>query len=258
MLNRNNCFYILKMKVCEISMAKAVKWALRNAIDKVSQYICVANVHMCMESFDDYYYTDIINNSGLVVPDGKPLFWCLKLLGCIKAHHIRGADLMIKLCSEAIPKGIGIGFYGSTSETIIDLKKNLKKKFPEIKILFAHSPPFRELTLKEEESYIADINKSNIGILFVGLGCPKQEIWMAEHKDKLSCVMIGVGAAFDFYSGKKKHAPIWMQKVGFEWTFRLMSEPRRLWKRYLKHNPRFVWYFCKQLLGYDFSKNRWA
>ncbi|MBU0970232.1 MAG: WecB/TagA/CpsF family glycosyltransferase, partial [Proteobacteria bacterium] len=124
----------------------------------------------------------------------------------------------------------------------------LKKKYPGLHIACAISPPFRELTPQEDEEYTKQINKSGARILFVSLGCPKQERWMADHKDRLSCVMLGVGAAFDFLSGKKKHAPRWMQKVGLEWIFRLACEPRRLWKRYFKHNPRFIWYFGKQLI----------
>ena len=109
------------------------------------------------------------------------------------------------------------------------------------------SPPFRELTDQEDAEYIKQLNESGTKILFVGIGCPKQEIWMATHKQKVRCVMIGVGAAFDFFSGRKKHAPRRMQKVGLEWLFRLANDPKRLWKRYLKHNPRFIWYFGKQL-----------
>jgi N-acetylglucosaminyldiphosphoundecaprenol N-acetyl-beta-D-mannosaminyltransferase len=126
----------------------------------------------------------------------------------------------------------------------------LAKEFPTLNIACSISPPFRPLTVEEDEIYIQQINDAGVRILFVGIGCPKQENWMAAHKERLLCVMIGVGAAFDFFSGRKRHAPRWMQKAGLEWLFRLVSDPRRLWRRYLKHNPRFVWHFGKQWLAY--------
>jgi len=201
-----------------------------------------------METFDDPYFCTVINNADLVVPDGKPLVWAQKLLGNKGASQVRGSDLLLTVCKESENKGIPIGLYGGTEKSLNDFIAFLKNKFTDLKIYFANSPPFRELTQKEEKKYIYEINASGVRILFVGIGCPKQEKWMAKHKDKLHCVMIGVGAAFDFFSGQKKHAPIWMQRAGMEWIFRLTSDPRRLWKRYLKHNPRFMFYFLKQLL----------
>jgi N-acetylglucosaminyldiphosphoundecaprenol N-acetyl-beta-D-mannosaminyltransferase len=162
---------------------------------------------------------------------------------------VRGSDLLLNLCGEAQERNIPIGLYGGTQDSLDDFLRFLKGEFPCLRIPFCGAPPFRELTQEEETTYLNEINASGARILFVGIGCPKQEIWMAKHKDKLSCVMTGVGAAFDFFSGRKKQAPRWMQKMGLEWVFRLASEPRRLWKRYLKHNPRFVWYFLRQWLS---------
>jgi N-acetylglucosaminyldiphosphoundecaprenol N-acetyl-beta-D-mannosaminyltransferase len=211
-------------------------------------YVCVSNVHMCMETFDNAGFCEIVNNADLVVADGKPLVWVQKIMGVKQASQVRGSDLLLRVCKEAEMTEIPIGLYGGAENSLSDFVKFLRSRFSKLKITFASSPPFRDLTEKEDKKYIEEINKSGAGILFVGIGCPKQEKWMAKHKSNLKCVMIGVGAAFDFFSGQKKTAPLWMQKFGFEWLFRLFSEPKRLWKRYLKHNPRFVYYLLKQLM----------
>ena len=211
-------------------------------------YVCVSNVHMCMESHDNLQFRDVVNNADLVVPDGKPLVWAQKLLGVKEAQQVRGMDLMLSLCAYAEDKGWSVGFYGSTPDVLLMLNAALLKHYPNLNIKLSLSPPFRPLSAEEEGDYIARINESGVKILFVGLGCPKQERWMAEHRDQLNCVMIGVGAAFDFIAGEKQHAPMWMQETGLEWLFRLVCEPRRLGGRYFKHNPRFIWYFSRQLL----------
>jgi len=221
-----------------------LKWSQAHS----GKYICVSNIHMCMETFDSPEFCKIVNEADIVVPDGKPLVWAQKILGEKNAAQVRGSDLLLTVCRKAEKAGIPIGLYGGTEKSLSDFITFLKNRHTNLKIPFANSPPFRELTQEENESYIKEINASGIRILFVGIGCPKQEKWMARHKDKLHCVMIGVGAAFDFFSGEKKHAPVWMQKAGMEWIFRFASDPKRLWKRYLKHNPRFVFYFFKQLL----------
>jgi N-acetylglucosaminyldiphosphoundecaprenol N-acetyl-beta-D-mannosaminyltransferase len=240
---------ILSMPVAVTSYDDAAHLILRAANGNEAKYVCVANVHMCMEAFDSSYFKQVVNNANLVVPDGMPLVWGLKTIGEKKASQVRGSDLMLRLCAEAQKQNIPIGLYGGTPDSLTDLLKFFKKEFPSLRISFSSSPPFRTLTQQEKDNYVEEINASGAKILFVGLGCPKQEKWMAEHRDKLSCVMIGVGAAFDFFSGKKKHAPRLMQKAGLEWLFRFSNEPSRLWKRYLKHNPRFVWYLLKQLIN---------
>jgi N-acetylglucosaminyldiphosphoundecaprenol N-acetyl-beta-D-mannosaminyltransferase len=215
---------------------------------RLGAYVCVSNVHMCMETFDNPDFCKIVNGADLVVPDGKPIVWGQRLLGEKTASQVRGSDLLLTICKEAEKVKIPIGLYGGTEKSLNELIKYLNNNYPSLKITFSISPPFREPTQEEDENYIKAINASGIKILFVGIGCPKQEKWMAKHKEKLHCVMIGVGAAFDFFSGQKKHAPVWMQRTGLEWLFRLASDPKRLWKRYFKHNPRFVFYFLKQLL----------
>ncbi len=220
-----------------------LKWSLAES----GRYVCVSNVHMCMEAFDHPNFCKVVNEADLVVPDGKPLVWAQKLLGEKKAAQVRGSDLLLTVCQEAENAGIPIGLYGGTEKSLVDFIVFLKTRYATLKIPFASSPPFRDLAQKEEEAYIQEINSSGAKIVFVGIGCPKQEKWMAKHKARLNCVTIGVGAAFDFFSGQKKHAPLWMQWAGMEWIFRLASDPKRLWKRYLKHNPRFIYYILKQL-----------
>ena len=247
--------FVLNMRVDTINCHNAVDMVLKWIGEPRGRYICLANVHMCMESFDQPDFNAVINQADIIVADGKPLVWAKKLLGSKRASHVRGSDLMHQLFLAAEREKIPVGFYGSTETCLIELKKYIRRNFPELKVSLAISPPFRPLNKKEDLEHTARINESGVKILFIGLGCPKQERWMASHLDKISCVTLGVGAAFDFFAAQKKQAPIWMQRSGLEWVFRFASEPRRLWKRYLKHNSRFIWYFSKQLLGRDFTKN---
>jgi len=232
-----------------IDLEKSVNHVLSLAKLNQGAYVCVSNVHMCLETFDSEVFRAVVNQADLVIPDGKPLSIAQKLLGHKNADQVRGQDIMNTLCAASGDKQINIGFYGGSSDAILGLVKgNLFDKFPDIRITYDFSPPFRQLSEKENVDVVGQINAAKVDVLFVGIGCPKQEYWMAEHKGELNCVMLGVGAAFDFIAGNKKHAPIWMQKMGLEWLFRLAIEPRRLWKRYLKQNPRFIWYFSLQLL----------
>lgn len=212
------------------------------------RYVCVANVHMCMEAFDCADFAAVINNADLAVADGLPLVWAQKLLGYAGAQQVRGTDLTLALCHTAAERAIPVGFFGATPELLQQLRKVLLGRYPQLNIVYAAAPPFRAITEEEDRQFVRDINASGARLLFVGLGCPKQEKWMAEHRGVLTCTMLGVGAAFDFIAGNKKHAPLWVQRCGLEWLFRLLSEPKRLWRRYLKHNPRFVWFLGRQML----------
>jgi N-acetylglucosaminyldiphosphoundecaprenol N-acetyl-beta-D-mannosaminyltransferase len=211
-------------------------------------YVCVANVHMIMEAHQDKEFKAILNSALIVTPDGMPLVWGLKLLGFKQATRLYGPSLTLLLCEYAAKNNIPVGFLGGSLETLQNLVHNLKNKYPELPVPYTYSPPFKDLTNHENAHIVREINISGARILFVGLGCPKQERWMAAHKDEVNALMIGVGAAFDFHAGMKPQAPPWMQRAGLEWLFRLISEPKRLWKRYLYHNPRFIYYFGKELL----------
>jgi len=239
---------ILTMLVDVVTISSAIERTFELAKSKQGSYVCVSNVHMCMETFDNSTFRCIVNNADLVIPDGKPLSWAQVLLGHNEAEQVRGQDIMNALCASSGEKSFNIGFYGGSSERLLNtVKEKLLLSYPDINITYTYSPPFRPLTAAENETVVGAINKAKVNILFVGIGCPKQEKWMADHKDKLNCVMLGVGAAFDFIAGEKKHAPRWLQNIGMEWLFRLCSEPKRLWRRYFSTNPRFIWYFSKQL-----------
>lgn len=243
---------ILKIDTNIVNLQGCLSFVESLTRSNLGSYICVSNVHMCMEVFDDIDFATVVNNADLVIPDGRPIYWIQKLLGYKNAEHVRGQVLMHELCRLSGSKNINIGLYGGSSSELLELVVlNLTQSFPDINITFKCSPPFRKLTEVEDADVVSKINSANVDILFVGIGCPKQEVWMSEHINKLSCVMLGVGAAFDFIAGSKKYAPVWMQNAGLEWLFRLYCEPIRLSKRYLKQNPRFVYYFLK-----DFLKNK--
>lgn len=213
------------------------------------RYVCVANVHMTMEAFDSPRFKQIVNGADMVTSDGMPLVWMLRRLGLPLAERVYGPTLTLHVCKAAAANGVPVGFYGGSPEAVEELKAELVRRFPSLDIRYAYSPPFRELTQEEDARIVKEIGGSGAQILFVGLGCPKQERWMAAHKDLLPVVQLGVGAAFDFHAGKVKQAPAWMQDRGLEWLFRLAVEPRRLWKRYLYNNPRFAVLAAMQLAG---------
>lgn len=213
-------------------------------------YICVTGVHGVMESQRDEVLRSIHNAAGLVTPDGMPLVWLSRLRGQRHVSRIYGPDLMLTLCNHSVPKGYRHFLYGGATGVPEMLGQNLRDRFTGIKIAGMFSPPFRPLTTEEDSHIVHMINASKPDIVWVGLSTPKQERWMAEHVIKLDApVLIGVGAAFDFIAGLKKQAPFWMQRSGLEWLFRLFTEPRRLWRRYLINNPLFVWLILKQSLG---------
>jgi N-acetylglucosaminyldiphosphoundecaprenol N-acetyl-beta-D-mannosaminyltransferase len=251
---KNNRTHILGMRLDAISLKMALDNIMQWANNNESAYVCVSNVHMCMEAYEDSIYQSIINDADLVVPDGKPLVVAASLLEKYRFEHIRGADLTRAVLNMANKNKIKLGLFGSTEENLFKMSKNINKKYHKLEVVASISPPFRELTRLEEEQYIKAINESGAQILLVGLGCPKQEKWMALHKGKISSVMIGVGAVFDFFSGNKKEAPIWTQKIGLEWLFRLISEPKRLWRRYIYYNPKFILNFVKQYMNTRLGK----
>ena len=224
--------------------ATSYEQATRQIVDWAGQagghYVCAANVHMLMEAHDDASFRDAVNRAALVTPDGMPLVWVMRRLGVRDQQRVYGPDLTLHAARAAAEQNIPIGLYGGTPQTLARLADGLKLLFPGLRIVYAFSPPFRALTVEEDAQVTSEIVRSGTQILLVGLGCPKQERWMAAHQDRIRAVMLGVGAAFDIHAGEKPQAPAWMQSAGLEWLFRLASEPRRLWRRYLYHNPRFV------------------
>jgi N-acetylglucosaminyldiphosphoundecaprenol N-acetyl-beta-D-mannosaminyltransferase len=203
--------------------------------------VCSANVHMVMEAWDDAGYCAAVNRADLVLPDGQPMVWALRLLGVPQRRRVRvSPDLLLRLFAEAERRGSSVGLYGGSDETLPVFKALLGERFPRLRVGFAYAPPFRPLTTEEDEEVVARIRSAGVQLLLVGLGCPKQERWMAEHKERLSCVLIGVGAAFDLFGGRTREAPAWTRDIGLEWAYRLAQEPRRLWRRHAKHDPRFL------------------
>lgn len=227
-----------------------------SAIEKIAElvrggdggYVCFSTVHMVMESHDNPEYAAKVNGADFIITDGMPLVWMQKLQGRRDAARVRANDLMILLCEYAAKNNLSVGFYGGKQEVIDAIKERARKELPRLQIAYAFSPPFRQLTDEEDAAVTAEINRAQPDILFMGLGCPKQENWMAAHRDKVKAVMLGVGASFDFYAGNIKESPEWLGKLGLEWLYRLTQEPKRLWRRYLILNPRFMWLATLQLL----------
>jgi N-acetylglucosaminyldiphosphoundecaprenol N-acetyl-beta-D-mannosaminyltransferase len=242
--------YILGMKVDATSYEEASQAILEWSIGRASRYVCFAPVNNAVEAYDSVAYRRAINGSDLTTPDGMPLVWGLKLLGHPQATRVYGPDITTIVLRKAADARIPVGFYGSTPAVVGRLCDVARNQFPSLKIAYEWSPPFRPLTPEEDAEVVAAINGSGARILFIGLSSPAQDFWMAAHKGRVEAVMLGVGAAFDFISGTKPQAPRWMMRIGMEWLFRLITEPRRLWKRYLKQNPRFLILFTAQLLGW--------
>lgn len=232
-----------------VTHESAINRVAELAAEGRGSYVCFSTVHMVMESHDHPEYGSKVNAADMIVPDGMPLVWMQKLQGRREAQRVRANDLMIMLCRYAEKHGLSVGFYGGKQEVIDAIKTRAASDFPGLEIAYAYSPPFRPLTDEEDAEIVAEINSAAPDILFMGLGCPKQENWMAAHKGRLKCVMLGVGASFDFYAGNVKESPEWMGRLGLEWLFRLTQEPRRLWRRYLILNPRFMWLAARQLMG---------
>ena len=230
--------YILSSHIDPTSYTQAVSqiiaWANRGEYHSVF----AANVHMLMEAYDSPVFRHVVNSADLVTPDGMPLVWALRLKGYPNQERVYGPTLMLYLLDAASKAGIKVGFFGSTEKILDKLSEKVKIEFPGLIVGVQIAPPFHPLSTEEDQRIIQQVIDSGVKLLFVGLGCPKQEYWIADHYGNLPTVMVGVGAAFAFYAGAIRQAPEWIQKMGLEWLFRLKQEPRRLWKRYALTNPR--------------------
>ena len=209
-------------------------------------YVCAANVHMVTTANRDLKLRKIMEKSLLVTADGLPLVWVLKQGGFKEAERVTGTDLTLKLCEMAADERIPVYFYGGYPETIKTLKAFITEKFPDLNVVGYESPPSLPLEPEIDQDVVSRIIKSGARIVFVGLGCPKQELWMAAYTSYLPAILIGVGAAFDFLAGTTRRAPLWMQKSGLECLHRLATEPEKTWKRYATTNPVFVWMVVKE------------
>ncbi len=240
---------VLGVGISAINMDLALR-AIESWIDAADlNYVCVTPAHSIMDAYHDPDFRTVVNSSGLTTPDGMSIVWLMKLRGHGHVDRVNGSDLMLKACQFGSPHNWRHYFYGGEEGVAETLVARLIAYHPELQVAGTYTPPFRPLTLEEDEEIINTINETEADVVWVGLGAPKQERWMAEHLGKIGApVMIGVGAAFDFLSGKKPQAPRWIQRSGFEWLFRLATEPKRLWPRYRQY-PLFVWLVLLQLLG---------
>jgi len=227
---------------------------LHLAQTKISSYICVMNVHMLMEAHQDKNFANIVNNADMTTPDGMPLVLGLNSLYNSNQVRVAGMDLISSLLSGAEKEKTGVFFYGSTDDVLDIIRVKCYKDYPDLIISGSYSPPFRPLSASEEREVINHINRSNAGIVFVALGCPKQEKWMAAMKGKINAVMIGLGGAFPVFAGTQSRAPRWMQRYSLEWLYRLSQEPGRLWKRYFVTNSLFLLLFAKEFVSVKFLK----
>ena len=205
-----------------------------------SRVVCICNSHSVVTTTHDASFKHIIENADMATPDGAPVASMLRKTGHAHQQRINGPDLMWKYCALAAQRHERIYLYGGQADMLVILQQRLLAAFSGLQIAGAYSPPFRAATVEEDAAAIARINASGAGTVWVSLGCPKQEQWMAAHRGKIHAVMIGVGAAFDYHAGTLQRAPLWMQHAGLEWLYRVIKEPRRLWRRYLVTNTLFV------------------
>jgi len=243
-------YNILGVNVSATTYDEALNFVIDAAKAKMSACISHMPVHGLILGVKNPKFRTILNNFEIVAPDGMPIKIALNLLYKTQLNdRVYGPEFMLRVCEIASYENLGVYLYGSYPHVINNLKKSLIKRFSSLKVVGYESPPFRKLSPKEDIAVVNRINSSEARIVFVGLGCPKQDIFAYEHKNKIHAVQICVGAAFDFLSGNKKMAPAWMQRNALEWLFRLFQEPKRLWKRYFFTNSIFLWYMFFQLTG---------
>lgn len=241
---------IINVDIDQTSYVDSCDRLIKLARQSQSCYVVAANVHVVMTAYWDRAYAQVLANAEIVTPDGMPLVWAMRSLGAKNQARVYGPDLMLALCSRAVQENISIYLFGANSRTLDKLDQHLKIKFPDLAIADKHAPPYLKLDSPKFTTQLAAdvkiIADSGAKLVFVALGCPKQEFWMNQAQPYLSAVMIGVGAAFDFHSGQVSQAPRWMMAIGLEWLYRFSQEPMRLWQRYLVNNPCFIFLFAIQ------------
>jgi N-acetylglucosaminyldiphosphoundecaprenol N-acetyl-beta-D-mannosaminyltransferase len=239
---------VLGIPLALTDYAHTLDWMDAAAASRHRGYVCVAATHTVMACQEDAELRSAVLGADFTVPDGQPLVWALRALGNDLRDRVYGPDLMDAACERAARTGRRFYLYGGRNQgALVELTRILRLRYPGLKIVGGHAPPFRTLSAEEDAAIVADINRAAPDVVWVGTGVPRQEKWMARMRERLDApVLIGVGAAFDFHAGLVRQAPPWMQRSGLEWAFRLLQEPRRLWRRYLRYNPRFVTGFARQ------------
>jgi N-acetylglucosaminyldiphosphoundecaprenol N-acetyl-beta-D-mannosaminyltransferase len=240
---------IISLHVDVSSYEAARDRVLAAAKNREAFWLCPACVQTVMEAYHSRSFQSVMATAGLVTSDGMPLVWSLRLSGASKARRVYGPTLTETVLEAAAVEGLPVGFYGASPCTLRKLVERCQQRWPGLQIAYAYSPPYRTPTPEEDRETTCQIQASGARILFVSLGCPKHEIWAHDHYKTLNIPILAVGAAFDFIAGSKPQAPQWMQSAGLEWLFRLVTEPRRLWRRYLLGNPKFVMLFGAQMMG---------
>lgn len=232
---------ILGVNIAVTNMKDTIEYIKENLEELKGDYICVSNVHTTVMSYEDKEYRKIQNEGAIALPDGGPLSTVSRKRGYSNAERVTGPDLMDEIFKVSEEQGYTHYFYGSTQETLEELKMKLINKYPKLRIEGLYSPPFKTSIEKEDINKIKEINSLNVDFFWVGLGAPKQEIWMNMHKGEINAIMIGVGAGFDYHADRIKRAPKFMQDNNLEWLYRLIQDPKRLFNRYLKTNLKFIW-----------------
>ncbi len=242
-------FNVIGCQIVKATMQSAVTTVCEQLASKKGGYVCFTNVHASVMAVNDRRFKDVVNDSFMSLPDGKPVYWVGKLSGNKGIEQVPGPDFFAKLLEHECEPPLKHYFYGGSPETLETLVKKLSDKYSKLKIVGKESPPFRSLSQDEMEAALQRIRDAEPDVVWIGLGAPKQEFWMSEHWQQLRpAILLGVGAAFDFHAGVVKRAPLWMQKAGLEWLHRLLQEPGRLWKRYLYTNSLFLWQLLKQFV----------
>lgn len=243
-LSRRKRQPVLGIPVDVLDWSETIERLFAWADRRESRTVCVCDVHSIVHALRDTAHADAIAAADMVTPDGTPVAWVLRRKGHSAQGRISGPDLMWACCRRAAESGTPVFLYGSTPRTLLLLEQRLRAAFPDIDIVGAISPPFRSLSDEEDAAIVERINASGARIVWVGLGCPKQEAWLRSHHQRAHAVMVGVGAALDFHAGVVKRAPAWMQRNGLEWFHRILQDPRRLAKRYLVSNTMFIMACC--------------
>lgn len=241
---------LLGIHIDAVDYAAAVDKIVHAAQERRSYAVSALAVHGVMTGALDAEHAARLNTLDLVVPDGQPVRWALNLLHhTALADRVYGPTLTLKVCEQAAAEGLPIYFYGSRAEVLDNLRRNLTRRFPDLQIAGMAPSRFRQVSVDEKAEIVKTINESGAAILFVGLGCPRQEVWVYEHRGAIAMPMLAVGAAFDFHAGTLAQAPPQLQRIGLEWAYRLVREPRRLWKRYVYLNPLYLWLVALQVSG---------
>ncbi len=232
---------VLGVHVSAVDMGQAVAEISRWIEEGQRHYVCVTGVHGVMEAQHDDRLREIHNGAGMVTPDGMPMVWSARYAGARQVDRVYGPDLLLELSARATERGWRFFFYGGREGVPERLAERLAARYPGLQVTGCYSPPFRDLTAEEDAAIVERINAAEPDVIWVGLSTPKQERWMAAHRDRVHApAMLGVGAAFDIHAGLVRQAPRWVQRSGLEWVFRLSQEPRRLGRRYLRSNPSFI------------------